>query len=227
MIFGGLRPCSFIDFPGRVAVVAFTQGCNLRCRYCHNPALVAGPPPLRVAPDEVLALLARRRGKLHGLVVSGGEPTLQPELAPFLAEVKAMGFAVKLDTNGTRPEVIEALLAARLVDFLAVDLKATPAASGWLCGSGDQPLAARRCLDLALSAGVEHEVRTTVASPVHTAAELDALAATIEGASRWSLQRFRPGDHLDPEAGLSPPPAALLEAACASARRRGIRATVR
>lgn len=227
MILGGLRPCSFIDYPGRLAAVAFTHGCNLRCRYCHNPGLVTGPPPHFIDEAEVFALLAARRGRLDGLVVTGGEPTLQPDLAAFLERVKGMGFLVKLDTNGTRPDVVAALLARRLVDFLAIDLKATLDVAGWLCGSPDQPIAARRCLDLAISAGVEHEARTTVASPVHTAAELESLMALAQGAMTWSLQRLRPGEHLDPEAKLCAPSRDLLLGASAAAARRGVRLRLR
>jgi anaerobic ribonucleoside-triphosphate reductase activating protein len=211
VIIAGLRPCSFIDYPGKLAAVAFTHGCNLRCRYCHNPELLEGAPPRRIEEGEILRLLDRRRGKLDGIVVTGGEPTLQLGLAAFLARVKAMGFLAKLDTNGTRPEVIEELLAARLVDFLAVDLKATEARAGWLCGLAEQSAGARRCIELALAAGVEHEVRTTVVASVHTAAELAALAAFTVGASRWVLQRFRPGGELDPLAALGAPDEAVLE----------------
>ena len=189
MIIAGLRPCSLIDYPGQLAAVVFTHGCNLRCRYCHNPALVSGPPRRRIAEDEVVALLDQRRGKLQGLVVTGGEPTVQPDLPAFLARVKAMGFQVKLDTNGTRPEVVAGLLAARLVDFLAIDLKATPEEAGWLCGSVEQPAGARRCLALALAAGVAHEIRTTVMAPVHTAQHLDASAG-LEVPDEAVLTRF-------------------------------------
>lgn len=211
MIIAGLQPCSFIDYPGKLSAVAFTHGCNLRCRYCHNPELLDGAPPRRIEEDEVLGLLDRRRGKLDGIVVTGGEPTLQRGLAAFLARVKALGFLAKLDTNGTRPEVIEELLAARLVDFLAIDLKATPAQAGWLCGLAEQSAGARRCLELAVAAGVEHEVRTTVVASVHGAAELAALATLAASAQRWVLQRFRPGGHLDPLADLGVPDEAVLE----------------
>ena len=211
MIIAGLRPCSFIDYPGKLAAVAFTHGCNLRCRYCHNPELLEGAPARRIDEDEILRLLDRRRGMLDGIVVTGGEPTLQRSLARFLARVKAMGFLAKLDTNGTRPDVIEELLAAGLVDYLAIDLKATPERSEWLCGLAEQSAGARRCIELALAAGVEHEVRTTVVASVHTAAELAALRALAAGASRWVLQRFRPGGHLDPLAALGVPDEAVLE----------------
>jgi anaerobic ribonucleoside-triphosphate reductase activating protein len=222
LIVAALRPCSFVDWPGRLAAVVFTQGCNLACRYCHNPTLLAARAARPLPEDEVIALLEARRGRLEGLVVTGGEPTLQADLAPFLARVKARGFAVKLDTNGTRPEVVAALLAAGLVDFLAVDLKALPSAAGWLTGSEEQPFGARRCLDLALEAGIEHEVRTTLAAPVHDAAHVDALAAWAIGAHQWSVQRFRPGGHLDPRSGLALPDESLLAAVRHAAAAHGL-----
>lgn len=222
MILGSLRPCSFVDWPGRLAAVIFTQGCNLACRYCHNPALIPARAAGSVGEDEVLALLEARRGRLDGLVVTGGEPTVQPSLAPFLARVKARGFGVKLDTNGSRPAVVAALLAGGLVDYLAVDLKATPRAAGWLTGSERQALGARRCVELAQAAGVAHEVRTTLAAPIHDEAEVEALAAWAAGAARWAVQRFRPGGHLDRESGLAPPGEGLLEAARRAAAARGL-----
>jgi pyruvate formate lyase activating enzyme len=227
VIIAALRPCSFVDWPGRLAAVAFTQGCNLACRYCHNPQLVSGAAARPVPEEDVLALLEARRGRLDGLVVTGGEPTLQPGLAPFLARVKGAGFAVKLDTNGTRPEVVAALLAAGLVDHLAVDLKALPRAAGWLTGSDQQPHGARRCLELALAAGIAHEVRTTVAAPVHDAAHLAALAGWAAGARRWTLQRFRPGGHLDAASGLAAPDERLLADTVLAASRHGLPAAAR
>ena len=225
MTFAGLIPLTLSDWPGRPAAIAFTHGCDLRCRYCHNPDLVAGPPPARVPGEEVLALLARRRGFLEGLVVTGGEPTLHPGLAPFLAKVRALGVAVKLDTNGMHPESIAALHAARLLDHLAVDLKAGPADAAWLCGSAEQPVRARRCLALARAAGVPHEARTTVAAPLHTPAALAELSRWAEGAERWVLQRLRPDRQLDPSAGLRVPDAGLVTPLRARASLRGFGAS--
>uniref|UniRef100_UPI0038CC18AA anaerobic ribonucleoside-triphosphate reductase activating protein n=1 Tax=Anaeromyxobacter terrae TaxID=2925406 RepID=UPI0038CC18AA len=227
VIIAAVRPCSFVDWPGRLAAVVFTQGCNLACRYCHNPALVPARAARRVAEGEVIELLEARRGRLDGVVVTGGEPTLHAGLAAFLSRVKARGFAVKLDTNGTRPEVVAALLMAGLVDHLAVDLKALPPAARWLTGSDAQPVGARRCLELALAAGVEHEVRTTLASPVHDAAQLDGLASLASGAQRWAVQRFRPGGHLDEASGLAPPDEHLLRAARRAAAAHGVALRVR
>lgn len=125
MRIGGYVPCSLSDFPGQLAAVVFTQGCNWRCPWCHNRALVY--PELftsTIPTSEIFTRLAARRGKLDGVVVTGGEPTLHAGLAVFLTEVKRFGFATKLDTNGSHPEVVRTLLDAKLVDFVAMDLKA-------------------------------------------------------------------------------------------------------
>ena len=132
MILGGLLKTSFIDFPSKLSAVVFTQGCDFHCPYCHNPDLV--PPRPRpdgsAAPDQasVLAFLAKRQGLLAGVVISGGEPTCQDplELEDFLRSVKKMGYPVKLDTNGSRPSVVDDLLAKGLVDHLAIDVKSVP-----------------------------------------------------------------------------------------------------
>ncbi len=146
---GGIEPCSFIDFPGRVAAVLFLRGCNLQCRYCHNPQLIprtgAGGGP----DDGTLEFLQKRRGLLGGVVVTGGEPTLQARLPVLLEAVRSMGFAVKLDTNGTRPEVVGRLIAERLLEYAAVDVKIAPGpGSRWLCRRRPgNARAARRCRD--------------------------------------------------------------------------------
>ncbi len=227
MRFAALQPFSMVNWPGRLAAVAFTTGCNLRCRYCHNPALATGRAEAGITEEAVIAHLRRRRGQLDGLVVTGGEPTLQPGLGAFLARVRQEGFRVKLDTNGTRPALVGALLDAGLVDFLALDLKTAPGAGAWLTGCPGQAEAARRCLRLALAAGVDHELRTTLVAPVHDPAALRAMAEVARGARRWAFQPFRPGGHLDQEAPLSVPDRSWVEAAGAAARLVGVEPVLR
>jgi pyruvate formate lyase activating enzyme len=162
MNIGGFVPCSLSDFPGRVAAVVFTQGCNWRCPWCHNPALVYPDrftPPLPEA--DILARLAARRGQLDGVVVSGGEPTLQPDLAEFLGRVRALGFATKLDTNGSRPDVVRSLLAAPLLDFVALDLKAPWTRYAAAAGGTVDAAAVGETLALLRASGVGHQLRTT------------------------------------------------------------------
>jgi pyruvate formate lyase activating enzyme len=217
-----LQPCSFVDFPGRLAAVVFTQGCNLRCRYCHNPELLPLSRADGVGIADVIRFLDARRGKLSGVVVSGGEPTLHDDLPDLLFATRQRGFAVKLDTNGTRPSVVRRLVDRRLVDFVAVDVKVPPgAASRWLCGAEGQGDRALATLAAVVRARVPHEARTTVVREQHSAAGLITLAEALAsvGARSWRLQPVRHA-RLDARASLLAPPtrevlSRALDAACA------------
>ncbi len=198
---------SLVDYPGKVSAVLWTVGCNFRCPFCYNaelvlPELAEGLP--RLAAGEVVARLAARRGLLDGVVVTGGEPTLHPDLPEFLVQVKGLGLLVKLDTNGSRPEAVEHLLAEGLVDYLALDLKApfsrypefsglppTPPPSGKRAVSpGEEAVErVRRTLDLLRDRAPDHEVRTTVA-PGLVAPDLLELAREVRGVRRYALQPF-------------------------------------
>jgi pyruvate formate lyase activating enzyme len=223
MLIGGLHRCSFIDFPGILSAVVFVHGCNLRCGYCHNPGLVEGKPAEKLTEEDVFAFLESRRGQLEGVVISGGEPTLQQGLPDFAARVRSLGFKVKLDTNGTRPEVLEELLGAELLDYVAMDLKDVPEQYPDFCGMRASPDRIRRSIDLILGSKIDHEFRTTVVEPHHDRARLDEMARAIEGAQRWVLQRFRPGEILDPKAAFQAPDPAFLQAvATETEKRRGL-----
>ena len=198
----GVQKLTLVDYPGKLAAIFFTGGCNFRCPYCHNPCLVLDPesqPLLDRAAFE--AFLAGRRGKLDGVVFSGGEPTLQPDLGEYAALARSMGFAVKIDTNGSRPEAIEAILAAGNADMLAVDYKAPAARYCELTGSGDPelPQKVRRTISLAVKNGVELDVRTTVHRLLLSEDELRGMAEELKslGVKRWMLQEFRGEDILD------------------------------
>jgi len=194
----GLVKTSLIEFPGRIATGVFTGGCNFRCPYCHNTDLVLSPADLPdIGVADALALLARRRGFVDGVVVSGGEPTLQPGLPDFLRAVRKLGFATKLDTNGSRPDVLRHLLDKDLLDYVALDLKAPLERYESTVGvpSG---AAVGESIRLILSSGVDHEFRTTVVPGLVSPADMPALAQAIAGAQRYYLQQFRPVNTLDP-----------------------------
>lgn len=205
----GLNKFSLIDYPGKMACVVFAAGCNFRCPYCHNPHLVLDPesqPPVTHA--EFIAFLDRRRGKLDAVVISGGEPTLQPDLAEFAAACRARGFLVKLDTNGSRPETIRAMMQAGLIDALAIDYKAPAAKCLEVAGCPEPGLATAvaATVRLAVDSNRPLDVRTTVhrdilsPSDLHQMRqELDALGVTI-----WTLQQFHPVDTLDPDLPQQP-----------------------
>ncbi len=198
MHLGGLLRTSFSDFPGRVAAVVFTRGCNFRCPYCHNPELVhvRGDDP--VGEGELFDLLRRRRGKLDGVVFTGGEPTLQADLVDVLAQVKALGFETKLDTNGSRPDVLEALLREELVDLVAMDVKAPLSRYPEVAGVPVDTGAIERSIRLLIDSGIEHEFRTTVVEPLIALPDLLDIGEQIRGSGRYVLQPFVAGQTLAP-----------------------------
>jgi pyruvate formate lyase activating enzyme len=162
MKIGGLQKFSLIDYPGKTAAVVFTQGCNFRCPYCHNPELVY-PEQFGALLDneEVLAFLGSRAGQLDGVVISGGEPTLQDSLPEFLRRVKALGYSAKLDTNGSRPDVIKTLLSEKLLDCVAMDIKAPPLKYAAASGCQNVLPAVLESISLLKSAVIERYFRTT------------------------------------------------------------------
>lgn len=197
MKIGGLLKFTLIDYPGKRAAVIFTQGCNFRCPYCHNPELVR--PELFRAPlpeEEVFDFLGRRRGVLEGVVVSGGEPTVHGDLVPFIEKVKGLGFLVKLDTNGTRPDVLRDLLDRNLIDYVAMDLKTSPGrydeAAGVKVKIGD----IRRSIAILKEGLARYEFRTTACRPVCDADDIKEIQRIAGGVDRCRLQPFVPGDHL-------------------------------
>ncbi len=182
MKIGGLIKFTLIDYPGQVAAVVFTQGCNFRCRYCHNPELVY-PHLLQTSmpEEEVLAFLRRRQGTLEGVVVTGGEPTLQPDLLRFLSDIKALGYKIKLDTNGSKPDVLEAAIKRQLVDFIAMDLKAPLEKYSLITGVEFEPAVLKQSMDLIRQSGLPYEFRTTYDKEVLTAADIQAVSASVQG----------------------------------------------
>lgn len=220
-----LQKLTTLDFPGVVSAMVYTRGCNFHCPYCHNRQLINFGKG-DVAVDDILAFLQKRAGLLDGLVISGGEPTLQPGLAAFCRAAKTLGYRIKLDSNGSRPEVLEALLREGLLDYAALDLKAAPGgyAPGITAESGAFDALARS-LALLRSYGLAHELRSTCVSPFVSDALAEA-AVPLFGDSPWLLQRAR----LAPEAvraGLAALPEAAMKTLAEKARALGIRAMIR
>ena len=202
LVIGGLLKQSFIDYPGRICCVVFLAGCNFACPYCHNPRLATDPGggPGALAADDFLRFLERRRGFLEGVVVSGGEPTLHPGLAGLCRRVKGLGYALKLDTNGSRPQVLEALIAEGLVDYVAMDLKTDPERYPEdLRAPAGAREAVQASIGLLMASGVDHEFRTTCVKPLVTPEVVARLGRMIAGGRRWVLQPFRGGGILRPD----------------------------
>lgn len=202
MRIAGIEKTSFVDFPGKLAAVLFTPGCNLDCFYCHNRALLGGTGWFETYyPDTVMDWLKKRAGFLDGVVITGGEPALQSDLAAFIRRIRTLGYAVKLDTNGTRPSLLGDLVNEGIVDFIAMDIKAPLAKYEALCGVPVDHGAINASIDLLLSDRVDYEFRTT-AIPQLTEDDLVAMSRRIRGAKRFVLQQYR---RPKPFAGFSDP----------------------
>ena len=187
MQIAALHKTTLLDFPGKVSALVFVQGCNFRCPYCHNPELLPERPGT-LTSEAVEDFLAQRKKLLEGLVVSGGEPTLQDDLPDFCARIKHLGYAVKLDTNGSQPEILRELLEHGLLDYVALDIKADPHAYPPVmpAGSGEMP----RSIRLLESFGVEHEFRVPCALPFITPAVFSAILRLISGTRRSFCNRY-------------------------------------
>lgn len=182
MKIGGLIKFTLIDYPGHVAAVVFTQGCNFRCRYCHNPELVY-PHLLQesMPKDDVLSFLRKRKGSLEGVVITGGEPTLHLGLIDFMAEIKALGYKIKLDTNGTKPEVLQEAIERQLVDFVAMDLKAPLEKYSLITGVEFDPKIIQKSMDMIVASGLPYEFRTTYDKEVLTDEDIQAISDSVQG----------------------------------------------
>ena len=195
----GFAKFSLVDYPGKIAAIVFAGGCNLRCPFCHNPCLVLDPTSQpRVTEREFFKFLDSRKGLLEGVVISGGEPTLQKDLPEFAAGIRSRGFLVKLDTNGTRPEVLEPLLEARAVDDLGIDYKLPAARYREVAADPEQgPRFAEnvaRSIRLALNCGIAPDIRTTVHRAMLSPDDLALMwrELTALGVNCWHLQQFNP-----------------------------------
>ncbi|HPL96817.1 MAG TPA: anaerobic ribonucleoside-triphosphate reductase activating protein [Smithellaceae bacterium] len=198
MKIGGLQKLSLIDYPEKISAVIFTQGCNFRCPYCHNPQLVdvkLYQPCLE--EKDIFRFLENRRGRLDAVVITGGEPALQDDLIPFIMDIRRLGFAVKLDTNGSRPRVLERLLRDGLVDFIAMDVKAPLEKYPDVVRAPLDKDDLRESIRLVIGAKIPHEFRTTAAASLLRPEDILTIAREIDGAKRYALQRFQPGETLE------------------------------
>lgn len=187
----GLQKLAMVDFPGKLAATVFTGGCNLRCPFCHNAPLVTHLEEAEhFSEEEVLDFLRRRQGLLDGVVLSGGEPLLHDGVGAFLRKVRDLGFAVKLDTNGTNPDMLEALAQEGLLDYAAMDIKNSPDRYAETCGGVDLLGPVKRSAALLMAGAVDYEFRTTVCAPLHTPEEMAGIGRWLKGAKRYFLQPF-------------------------------------
>ena len=195
MIIQGLQKTTLLDFPGKVACTVFTGGCNFRCPFCHNASLVTHLEAGQVIPEEeIFAYLARRKGILDGVGITGGEPLLQKDIAEFCRKVHELGLLVKLDTNGSFPERLRPLIGEGLVDYIAMDIKNCRDAYAETCGLADMSAELPKIeesIQLIMSSGIPYEFRTTVVRELHSKERIEQLAKEIAGANHFFLQTFK------------------------------------
>lgn len=200
MILGGLQKSSLIDYPGRVSCVAFFSGCNFICPYCHNPDLARGELTSRALDDGALIqFLSRRVGLIDGVVLSGGEPMLQNGLSSLCRKIKDMGFQIKVDTNGSRPAVLESLLNNRLLDYIAMDIKTDPGNYDRLAKNKSVSADIKSSIQIIMTADIDYEFRTTCVKPFVDEMIIRNITHLIQGARLYALQRFQEETLLDPE----------------------------
>lgn len=189
----GIEKSSFIDYPNKIATVLFTGGCNFRCPYCHNTSLVKQEGEL-ISEKEILTFLIGRRKFVDAVCITGGEPTLQPNLYEFISEIKKEGFFVKLDTNGTRPHLLTSLIEAALVDYVAMDIKAPIKKYSVVTGQRVDTSFIESSIEILLNSSIEYEFRTTVCKELLTKEDITNIALSIKGGKKFYLQNFRDGD---------------------------------
>jgi len=206
MKIAGIQPLTLLDFPGHTAMIVFTQGCPFRCAYCHNPELLSTQTPSALDEQEVLCMLKTRLRMLDGVVVTGGEPTVHPDLPAFLASIKALGLEIKLDTNGAHPRMLEQMLRDGLVDYVAMDIKFPWSRYDEVARTGSSAIAenCRRSFRLLQSYDIAHEFRTTVCPGMHTEQDLLQIARDLLPGESYYLQAMRPGKTLDPTLPAGP-----------------------
>ncbi|RJO61398.1 anaerobic ribonucleoside-triphosphate reductase activating protein [candidate division WS5 bacterium] len=197
MKIAGLVKNSLIDYPGKITAIVFTQGCNFRCPYCHNPDLVDLKHKNPLIPEsEVFGFLNKRKGLLEAVTITGGEPTLQKDLLKFISKVKNLGYFVKLDTNGTNPDVLIKAIDKNLVDYIAMDIKHS--LGGYALVTGYYELKSiKKSIETIMGSGVEYEFRTTVLPRLHKKEDFEKIGEEIRGANKYFIQNFRPDSTLN------------------------------
>lgn len=191
MIISGMQKLTLLDYPGKTAAIIFTYGCNFRCPFCHNALLVTGGCTDTLSEEEVFAFLEKRKGILDAVCITGGEPTLQKDLKQFILKVRSLGYSVKLDTNGTAPDVLEELLAENLLDYVAMDIKNTPEKYSLTAGADVDINNILKSMEIIKNKAPDYEFRTTVTRELHTEADISAVAELVGRGSKYFLQQFK------------------------------------
>lgn len=191
MLIKGLQKLTLLDYPGKMACTVFTAGCNFRCPFCHNASLVTDIDDERISEEEFFSFLSKRQGVIEGVAITGGEPTLQPDLKDFLKKIKDMGYSIKLDTNGYRPQVLKDVVNNGLVDYVAMDIKNSKEKYALTCGLDSMDMAKiEESIEFLMNGKVDYEFRTTVVKELHNEDDIQDIVSWIKGAKRYYLQGF-------------------------------------
>ncbi|MCD4756436.1 anaerobic ribonucleoside-triphosphate reductase activating protein [bacterium] len=202
MLIAGFEKNTLLDYPGKIASIIFTYGCNLRCGYCHNPELVVEPCKKALITPEatVLSYLKKRIGLIDALVITGGEPTLQPDLIPFIRKVKSLGLLVKLDTNGLLDDIVKEIVGLDIVDYWAMDIKYP---QEYFKEYGIDTKAIKSTIDMIMGSGKDYEFRTTYVKGLHVIEDAKGIGEMIKGCKNYYIQNFRKGKTIDPSLNRS------------------------
>ncbi len=200
MLISGFQKSTLLDYPGKVACLIFTYGCNLRCEYCHNPELVIFPcnPSTIVKNDDIYSFLKERKGLLDAVVITGGEPTIQPDLISFIQRVKKLGYLVKLDTNGTDSKIVKQILDLNIVDYWAMDVKYEKELYIQNLVDKVDYKEIEKSISLLMKKARDYEFRTTFVKGIHTLESAKGIGELIKGSKRYYIQNFRPGKTINP-----------------------------
>lgn len=196
-IIGGIQKTTLVDFPEKIAAIVFTQGCNFRCGYCHNPEILDFKQKANYKTEEFMEFFKSRKGKLDGVVITGGEPTLQSGLYDFIKDIKSLNFAVKLDTNGTNPETLDKLIKDNLLDYIAMDIKAPFEKYKEITGTNCDLQNIKQSIQLIMNSNTDYEFRTTVLKSQLSFEDFENIGKMISGAKKYYLQKFVPSKILN------------------------------
>lgn len=192
----GLQKLSMVDYDGHIATTIFTSGCNFACPFCHNSSLVTNiSQNEEIDINDIFAHLKKRKGIIDAVVISGGEPTLQPDLIDFIKALKEYGVSIKLDTNGTKPEVIKKLIENNLIDYIAMDIKNSPQKYTTTAGRDVDLEAVKTSIDYIIKSNIDHEFRTTLVEEFHSTSDILEMAKMLRGSKKWRLQKFVDNDN--------------------------------
>ncbi|MCK5023051.1 MAG: anaerobic ribonucleoside-triphosphate reductase activating protein [Candidatus Aenigmarchaeota archaeon] len=200
MMLGGLQKNSFMDYPDKISCIIFTAGCNFRCPFCHNGYLVVNVNETPLVKEKyIFDFLESRKGLIDAVVITGGEPLMQKDIGNFMKKIKSMGFLVKLDTNGSFPDILKELIDGNLLDYIAMDIKATPEKYEEACGAKVDVEKIKRSVEMIKESGIDYEFRTTAIKEIHTQEDFEKIGKWLNGAKKYYLQKFSSKETIEPE----------------------------